>query len=192
LTRQLARTGKAEPSPFETSLRSLFIVEPKNIVDIYGNLADLRLGFEELLKVFDPSSNAPQDPEIRYYVISLMHLERTLAKDTHTDAHLTKRLSQAMTQVNYFSPTHPQVISNLADMYSESIGQFKYTIKIVGSAAYLNNREIMNKVRASLLAGIRAAVLWRQMRGSRLQLFFSRRHIVGAAKALLENPDHVL
>jgi high frequency lysogenization protein len=37
-----------------------------------------------------------------------------------------------------------------------------------------------------LLAGIRSAVLWRQLGGTRLQLLFSRKSIVSDAEELLE------
>jgi CII-binding regulator of phage lambda lysogenization HflD len=41
------------------------------------------------------------------------------------------------------------------------------------------------KVRASLLAGIRAAVLWHQVGGGRLQLMFSRNRLTTQAKQIL-------
>jgi high frequency lysogenization protein len=37
-----------------------------------------------------------------------------------------------------------------------------------------------------LLAGIRSAVLWRQLGGTRFQLLFSRKRIVSDAEELLE------
>ena len=41
------------------------------------------------------------------------------------------------------------------------------------------------KVRATLLAGIRAAVLWHQVGGGRLQLMFSRNRLTTQAKQIL-------
>ncbi|HAL7526237.1 TPA: DUF489 family protein, partial [Escherichia coli] len=40
-------------------------------------------------------------------------------------------------------------------------------------------------VRATLLAGIRAAVLWHQVGGGRLQLMFSRNRLTTQAKQIL-------
>jgi high frequency lysogenization protein len=48
----------------------------------------------------------------------------------------------------------------------------------------------MEKVRALLLAGIRAAVLWRQVGGSRLQILFSRAKIKAAAEKILQQIEH--
>jgi len=44
---------------------------------------------------------------------------------------------------------------------------------------------LANKIRTLLLAGIRAAVLWRQMGGNRWQLLFSRKDIINDAKMLI-------
>ncbi|MEE7539638.1 DUF489 family protein [Enterobacter kobei] len=45
--------------------------------------------------------------------------------------------------------------------------------------------QVQAKVRASLLAGIRAAVLWHQVGGGRLQLMFSRNRLTTQAKQIL-------
>jgi high frequency lysogenization protein len=190
LARYLARTGKLDDPAFEASIKSLFVTDPKNIVEVYGNLSNLRIGLEELLKVFEPT-DSPPDTEIRYYLMSLIHFEGCLKKKIKISDTLNNRIHQSVSQVNYFSPTHPQVLSNLADIYSNTIGTFRYHIKVVGAAAYVGNQETMNKVRSLLLAGVRSAVLWRQMGGSRLQLFFSRKAIVAMTKTLLKNPDYV-
>jgi high frequency lysogenization protein len=56
---------------------------------------------------------------------------------------------------------------------------------VSGENSYLESPDMANKVRALLLAGIRAAVLWRQCGGSRWQLLFKRRAIIKAAETLL-------
>ncbi len=54
-----------------------------------------------------------------------------------------------------------------------------------GEPALLKNAEVANRIRALLLAGIRAAVLWRQVGGSRLKLLFGRKRIVQGARMAL-------
>ena len=44
-------------------------------------------------------------------------------------------------------------------------------------------------IRALLLAGMRSAVLWRQLGGNRLKLLWTRKHIVQYAQGLLENGE---
>lgn len=51
--------------------------------------------------------------------------------------------------------------------------------------AVLQSPQVQAKVRATLLAGIRAAVLWHQVGGGRLQLMFSRNRLTTQAKQIL-------
>ena len=50
-------------------------------------------------------------------------------------------------------------------------------IHILGSPDYLRQELVQNKIRAVLLAGIRSAVLWKQMGGTKWQILFFRRKI---------------
>jgi high frequency lysogenization protein len=59
---------------------------------------------------------------------------------------------------------------------------------VQGEPTYLADKARANQIRALLLAGIRAAVLWRQLGGRRWQLFISRRKILETAQQLLEQP----
>jgi len=56
---------------------------------------------------------------------------------------------------------------------------------VSGEHGHLANPVIAAKVRAALLAGIRSAVLWRQLGGRRWQLLFSRGKIARTAAELL-------
>ena len=53
------------------------------------------------------------------------------------------------------------------------------------SPVVLQSPQVQAKVRATLLAGIRAAVLWHQVGGGRLQLMFSRNRLTTQAKQIL-------
>ena len=54
-----------------------------------------------------------------------------------------------------------------------------------GSQVHLNNPENANRIRALLLAGIRAAILWRQSGGSRWKLLVQRNALLREARSLL-------
>ena len=58
-------------------------------------------------------------------------------------------------------------------------------IQVTGAPQVLQNSQVQSKVRATLLAGIRAAVLWQQVGGGRLQLMFSRQRLLREAKTIL-------
>ena len=57
-------------------------------------------------------------------------------------------------------------------------------IIVRGDPALLARPESANRIRALLLAGIRAAVLWRQCGGTRVGLILGRRRLLEAARGL--------
>jgi len=75
---------------------------------------------------------------------------------------------------------------SLACIYSDIISPLATKIKVTGKAQYLQNSLVQAKVRTSLLACVRSAILWYQVGGSRFQILFSRKSIVYAAQDLLK------
>lgn len=182
LIRELTQTGKLQESAFKASLHSIFQTQPRDILSVYGGLPGIQLG---LTNVIQFASKEAKDPLQNRYLLSLIHLQKKLAYSPKTLKILADRLKQVQKQVDYFSLTHPTVIANLADIYQTTMSAFRFRIIMLGNQRILNVRENMDKVRALLLAGIRSAVLWRQMGGSRLQLLFSRAKLKIAAEKIL-------
>ena len=56
-----------------------------------------------------------------------------------------------------------------------------------GEHTYLSNDEIAAQIRALLLAGIRAAILWRQSGGSRWRLLFGRGALMHATEKIIHS-----
>ena len=188
LVRDLAQTGKTDEEAYKTSLHSIFQTDPKDIVSVYGNnLQGLKFGLRQLIATLN--GEAVQGRPLMHYVISLIHLQKKILQSSKVLNTLQQRLNQAKKQVEYFSLTHPTVITNLADIYLNTISTFRFRIMIWGNPRILNTPEVMEKIRALLLAGVRSAVLWRQMGGSRLQLLFSRTKIKSMAEKILSQLD---
>jgi high frequency lysogenization protein len=59
-----------------------------------------------------------------------------------------------------------------------------------GEPNYLQNPDNQNRIRALLLAGIRAAWLWRQMGGNRWRILFGRQQFLDAAQTYLRSQLH--
>jgi high frequency lysogenization protein len=188
LVRELTQTGRANEAAFAASMRSIFALDANDIETVYGDLSGLKLGLEKIVHTFDNTQTI--DRLQHRYMLSLMHLQKKLSRSPKILATLTQRLRQTQKQVDYFTLTHPIVIANLADTYQNTISTFKFRIIILGSQRVLQARENMEKVRALLLAGIRAAVLWRQVGGSRLQILFLRAKIKAAAEKILQQIEH--
>lgn len=183
LVKELAQTGKADEIAFNASIYSIFQTNPNDIPSVYGNLNNIKLGLERLIQIF--GSEAKHSRSLVRYLMSLIHLQKKIQRSHRIQTNLNQRLNQTKKQVEYFSLTHPTVIANLADIYINTISTFRFRIMIWGSPRILNTAEVMEKVRALLLAGIRSAVLWRQVGGSRIQLLFSRTSIKTMAETIL-------
>ena len=99
---------------------------------------------------------------------------------------ISKGLQRAREQMSYFSLTHENVIASLAGIYQDTISTLLPRIIVQGEQSLLSQQANANKIRAVLLAGIRAAVLWRQTGGNRLQFLFGRKAYLQAAENLLK------
>ena len=73
------------------------------------------------------------------------------------------------------------MLSVMANIYIDVVSPLGRKIHIIGAPDYLQQQYVQDKVRACLLAGIRAAVLWRQVGGTKWQLLFFRGKILNAA-----------
>ena len=76
------------------------------------------------------------------------------------------------------------MFSIMANIYVDTISPLGKRIHIIGSVYHLQQQSVQDKIRACLLAGIRSAVLWRQVGGSKWQLLFHRKKLVQAARQL--------
>jgi high frequency lysogenization protein len=182
---QIATKGSADAHDLETCINSLLITDPKNTIEVYGSIDNLRTGLFGLMEHLDNS--ARQKPmEVARYVITMIHLQRKLMKRRDLLDILDKGIERAKQQAELYSPLHENVIANLADIYSNTISQIPPKIMVSGEGNFLNNPANANKIRALLLAGVRSAVLWSQTGGGRWQVIFKRKQFVQTARDLLE------
>jgi len=177
LVKQLARTGQVEDISFVASVQSIFKIEAKNTLEVYGEPKKLTLGLKEIIRLFT-NNKMPKDAEIARYVFSLLHLERKLAQHPKMLSQIRSGITRATTQATHFSQTHQNVMANLASLYVDTLSTFSFRIHVTGEPLYLNQTATLNKIRTLLLAGIRSAVLWQQMGGRRWQLLISRNSIL--------------
>ena len=77
------------------------------------------------------------------------------------------------------------VVEKLADAYYQNFSQLSSVqrIRVMGHKKHLTDTHNVSRIRALLLAGIRATVLWRNVGGNRLILLFRKKTL---AQQLLE------
>lgn len=186
LVQQVAREGDAEPGPFESSIASVFRIDAENTDAVYGGSARIERGLQILCRQLG-RDKALQDAEIMRYAVSLLFLERQLVRNARMLGRVREGIDAATQQIEHFAVTHENVLARLADTYATTVSQLQPRIMVQGKPEYLNTPANANRIRALLLAGMRSAVLWRQLGGNRLRLLWTRRQIVERAQALLEN-----
>jgi high frequency lysogenization protein len=184
LVQQLARQGRLDKTALEASLSSILVTEPKTAQQVFGAINNLKIGFQTLS--FQLSyDNKRKDVELTRYIMALLGLERKLAKNANSMASLAKRISHVQRQLAYVDIENDQVHASLASIYSDVISPLAPKIQISGNAHILKTSVNQQKIRAILLAGVRSAVMWRQMGGKRRQLLFQRKYIVDSANEAL-------
>ncbi|TQV73569.1 high frequency lysogenization protein HflD [Exilibacterium tricleocarpae] len=188
LVEQLAKTGYLPTDPYRTCIESLFALNPASTEAVFGGRGNLELGLKVLSDLLQQNRSREHSHTLRY-VLGILHLQKKLGKQNDMLNIISSRLKQAEQQAEHFSSTHDNVIANLADVYTDTISTFRFRIQVMGDYNYLQQSRIANQVRALLFAGVRAATLWRQVGGNRIQLVLQRRRLFQTADALLKNPQ---
>jgi len=183
LVKQLATTGSVDQHDFDTCIRSIFETDPEQTVDVYGQVEYLRSGLTTLENQLG-NDNSQRDIEVARYVISLLHLQRKLSKNSLLLSMLADGIERARRQAEHFHLLHENVLANLADVYSQTVSTIAPKIMVSGENSYLSNPDTANRIRTLLLAGMRSAVLWAQLGGSRWQILLRRRALVAEANRI--------
>lgn len=184
LVKQIAETGQVDQAELETMLNSLVVENAATTEAVYDGIGNLRSGIRELNMQLSKKKDT-KDVVLLRYVISLLHLERQLAKRPAIMDIISREIEQVPQQIEYFDGINtPQVIARLADIYHRTVSGLKPQIQVYGDPGFLQQPDNVNRIRALLLSGIRAAVLWRQKGGRRWQFLFQSNKIIAAAEAL--------
>lgn len=183
---QIASKGVVDFHDLETMVRSTLNLNPDSTESVYGQLENLRNGLHALTQHLSTGS-FQRDMYTARYVISLLHLAKKLANNPKMLGEISTRLERVQDQVDMFGIVHDNVLANLAGIYSDTISSLAPKIIVSGETNFLSNPQNADKIRSILLAGIRSAILWQQVGGSRLQILFKRKALVQEAKRILEH-----
>lgn len=181
LVQSIARKGSADAQAVEASISSILVTAPDSPQQVYGSLPNLLVGFSTLVAQLDNESRH-KDAEITRYVASILSLERKLSKHPTALNDLGERISHVQRQLGHVDFEHSQIMSSLASVYTDVVSPLAPKIQIAGNQQHLSSSSNQHKVRALLLAGVRSAVLWRQMGGKRRHILFNKSQILKAAK----------
>jgi high frequency lysogenization protein len=180
LVRTLALRGEAEIPAMRASLASIFKIDADNAADVFGGVPNLRLGLEAMIAQIE---SGQRDASLTRLLINIMRVEGVLRRrrdvlDALRNGIETIAASDAASDP--IDATEP-----LARLYSETLSTLRPRILVEGNPRFLNNPATVDRIRALLMAAVRATVLWRQLGGSQLRLFFRHRQYAMMARGLL-------
>ena len=186
LVQQMAQTGQAESSPLAACIDSLFRFDAESPEAVFDGAAKLRPGLERLVNQLE--GGAGRDAALTRMAMTVLHLERRFMRQHGAVDAVHAGLEEIGRQHAHWGPTHPTVLARLGDLYAKELSPIGPRVLVQGNPVYLGQPDLVGEVRATLLAAIRAAVLWRQLGGSYWDFLFGRRALVQSARSWLGSP----
>ncbi|AXO88821.1 high frequency lysogenization protein HflD [Pseudomonas sp. K1(2024)] len=186
---RIARTGQSSEADIGCLLGSLLVRAPQNTLEVFGgDDLNLREGYRALVGALERDPSSLQREPLRY-ALSMLGLERQLGKRDDLLETIGNRLPQIQAQADHFGLVHENVIASSGALYQDTLSTLRQRIQVHGDMRFLQQASNASKIRALLLAGIRAARLWRQLGGHRWQLVFSRRKLLNELYDMMRSPS---
>jgi len=186
LIEQLANKGEINQAAFDCSVDSLFTFEADTALEIFGDIFGLNRGLQALVNHLGGRGQT-SGKNLAYYIMSMMKASANLLKNRSVADKLQSELQTIQQQAIDFDMSRQNTINKIDGLYQNTISLAQSRIIIRGNQIYLSNSDTAAKVRTLLLAGIRAAVLWHQLGGSKWKLIISRKKYVENAKRLMSD-----
>jgi high frequency lysogenization protein len=182
VVRQIADTGHADAALELCALDSVFRLEAPNADAVYDGAIHVRPG---LILLRDYLTNNSSDPALPKLGMTLLQIERRFVADRELPEQIRRGVLAISDKAERQGSAHPDVIAHLGKLYADSISQLRPKMIVQGNPHYLQQADIVAEIRALLLAGLRSAVLWRQMGGTLWDFAFSRGAMLRAVEVEL-------
>ena len=180
----LSREGSAPAGMMQSLADSLFRFEWDRTEEVFGGLVALRRGLEALDDMLRYGTETEHGPALRY-ALAMLHLGRLLSRDRKRLAEIRSRLGHAAVKQAHFSSRFDELAASLAAIYQECVSPMRFRIRVRGSARQLQDPRVAERIRALLLCGLRAAVMWRHLGGRARRLLLDRHGLRASVATLL-------
>ena len=184
LVRQAARHGTWSGYAATASLNSLLALEADDVSGIFGEKANLRVGIEALIGVLEGEA---REAEALRYAVGLLQIDRRFRPEKAMQERVGVSLGR-IANLGADLERHEREdlqAHEIAELYRETISGLRPRIVVNGRPAHLQVERTKDWIRTLLFAGLRSAVLWRQLGGGRFGLIFGRKRILAEARACL-------
>lgn len=175
LADQIASRGDCDQGAMETLFGGVMAMDAQDFADIYPTPARFQDGLR-LLRQSLGREQARESARPLSYALALLHLSARLRKNTDVISVLRHRLIALEGQRAHFdSLTNVSFCHRLAGIYLDTVGTFRFRIRVQGEPSLLQDEDNAARIRALFLAGIRASFLWHHSGGRRWRLLFQRK-----------------
>ena len=186
---RIARQGTADAEAMEPCLHSLFQIDAENVETVFGKPGALLNGARQIISQI--TGQPERNLELTRHVVQLIKLERNLARRPDQLALIATGIQEAEVKRAHFGLQHPNLLAHFAELYSQTLSHLEPRILVRGDPLHLRNPDNQNRIRALLLAGVRAARLWRQIGGSRWQILFKSKDILKDAHGYIQTRSNL-
>ena len=176
LVDDLAFRGDARAEAYAACINSLFALDAGDVAEIFPDVSALAAGREYLGRVLARNVAAGEGQRLTY-VLAILHLNGVLRSRTDLQNVIRTRLLQIGEHFPDAAERRTDAATEeLAALYVVTFGSLSYRVQVKGEPGRLQNAMVAARIRATLLAGVRAAHLWHHLGGRRWHL------LLGTAK----------
>ena len=182
---EIAQLGMTSNDQLMSAVNTIFITNPRDTLEVYGEVKNIYQGLDLLSELLIDWSAIPRSAPAKT-AITIIFLERKLQKSTN----LLKELSEGIVSLAAdrerlpLTAGSPETTQRLSLLYKKTISQISPKIIIKGQPKNLTIGVNTERIRSLLLAGVRSAVLWRQVGGVKLDLVLNRKKIIRCCEEL--------
>lgn len=180
LVNDLARRGQCDSEAEAFLLHSVLVMDTDAIPDIYPEHRQLTKGLTWLEgSLAEQGKGSEHAGELIRLALAVIQVERHFAKRSDLQHGLRQRLEQIQRQGQLTGEqSSSSLAQSLASAYVDHLGNLRFRVQVRGDARHLQSPGMAERVRAILLAGVRAAWLWHRLGGRRWHLVFTRGQIL--------------
>ncbi len=189
LANELARRGQTDSQAEAWLLQTVLVMDTDDVSRIYPGSEGLTKGLTWLEgSLMDQGRGLEQAGEIIRLSLAIIQVERHFERNGEIQDVLRKRLLSIQHQ-RALNPEMSQgeLASQLGSAYVDSLGNLSFRVQIRGDARQLQSPGMAERIRAILLAGVRAAWLWQRLGGRRWHLVFTRNQILQEIRAIAKS-----
>lgn len=177
LVQNIAWEGNTNHSCMIPTIKSILKLDANEYIDVYGSTDNLQLGIQTLKTALHNKSEKHAVERTRY-AINLMYLASKFAVNPKVVSSLGSQIERISNQYDSIDDSFDDITEDLGGLYREHISPLGPKVIIEGDPVYLKMGQNASKIRALLLAGIRAVVLWKQADGKRWTLLLGRKSLM--------------